>query len=178
VDARRGARAASTSRAPWTLCAALAPGAGFAALLTWAACRDPRFAWVLAPAGAPWPVLVIAIAGGLGAAGAIGDYRYHRAHDRPLVGEPEHRSHLMALVTGGLPLFAVMIAATLSQHRGWFVVPAMALSLYVAGWVAYDAFVFHRRRKTAPREQTFHAMTLLGNTTAFLAWAHWLWAGS
>jgi hypothetical protein len=169
---------ARSLRTPGTLLAALAPGACFLVLLLAAADGDPRFAWVAHPSSAPWPILVLAVAGIVGAGGAVGDFCFHRMHGRPLVGRPEHVSHVLALVTGGLPLFAVMACATLAQRRGPFLVPALALAAYVVVFVAYDAFVFHRRRRTGALERTFHGATTTGNGLAFLAWAHWLWGGA
>lgn len=139
---------------------------------------DARFAWVARPWTAPWPVLVLAVAGTVGAAGAIGDHRHHRRHGRPLVGPLEHRSHVVALVGGGLPLFFAMCAATLAERPGPWTAPVLALAIHVVVWVAYDAFVFHRRRRTEPRERALHAMTTVGNGAAFLAWVHWVWGGA
>lgn len=159
---------------PWALGLALLPGAMFGGLLVLVSAHDARFAFVREPSGAPWPVLVIAGAGVVGAVGAVLDHKHHRAQRGPLVGALEHRSHVFALLSA-VPLFGVMAAATWMRSPGGLLVPAFALAMHVLGWVAYDAFVFHRRRRTDAREKTFHAMTTLGNGAAFLAWVHWIW---
>lgn len=162
------------SHGPWALGLALLPGAMFGGLLGFASAHDARFAFVREPSRTPWPVLVIAGAGAVGALGAVLDHRHHRSGRGPLVGALEHRSHIFALLSA-IPLFVVMAAATCMRSPGSLLVPAFALATHVLGWVTYDAFVFHRRRRTGAHEKTFHAMTTLGNGAAFLAWVHWIW---
>jgi hypothetical protein len=162
------------SHGPWALGLALLPGAMFGGLLAIASVHDARFSFVREPSRVPWPVLVIAGAGAVGVIGAVLDHRYHRGQGGPLVGPLEHRSHVVALLSA-LPLFVVMATATWMRSPGGLLVPAFALAMHVLGWVAHDAFVFHRRRRTDAREKTFHAMTTLGHGAAFLAWVHWIW---
>jgi len=157
-----------------TLAGAAIPGVAFGLFLLLAARIDPRFAWVTSAAKTPWPVFVIALSGTLGLCGTTADFLYHRATPTPIVGAPEHRAHLLALFTGGVPLFLTMAAATLSQRPLLFLVPVIALAISVTVWVAYDEYVFHRRRKCSRLEKTFHLMANLGNAGAFLAWVQWI----
>ena len=90
-------------RGPWTLIGALLPGLLFAIVLVVAWRVDARFGWVAEPWRAPWPIWGVAIGGLAGLIGNVSDYRYHRLGRAPLVGEPEHKSHLIALLTGGVP---------------------------------------------------------------------------
>lgn len=161
-------------RGAWTLAGAVMPGLLFAILLFVAWRIDPRFAWVSEPWRAPWPIWGVAIGGVAGLVGNVSDYRYHRR--APLVGEPEHKSHLLALLTGGVPLFFVMAAATFAARPALLVVPAIALVGYVVFWVAYDELVYHRRRRCKRVERIYHALSTIGNATALLSWAHWVFA--
>ncbi len=164
------------ARGPWTLIGALLPGLLFAIVLFVAWRVDPRFGWVAEPWRAPWPIWGVAIGGLAGLFGNVSDYRYHRQTATPLVGEPEHKSHLIALLTGGVPLFIVMAIATFASRPALLVVPAIALVGYVVFWVAYDELVFHRRRKCKRVERVYHALSTVGNATALLSWAHWVFA--
>lgn len=168
----------STARSggPWTLLGAVAPGLTFAWLLAFGHFVRGEFPWLRTPWSAPWPVFVIALCGGIGLVGTVGDYRYHRAGPRVLVGAPEHKSHVLALATGGVPLAVVMAFATFDARPARFTAAAMLLAIYVTLMVAYDEFVFHRRRRCARREQTLHLLSTLGNGGAFLAWSHWVFA--
>jgi hypothetical protein len=159
---------------PHALIGALIPGAAFVVLLVTASRTDARFAWVARPWTAPWPIFAIAIAGTIGLAGTVSDFVYHRRKPAPIVGPLEHRAHVLALFTGGVPLFAIMAAATLASNAMRLLVPVIVVAMSVVLWVAYDEYVFHRRRQCAPVEETFHLMANLGNAAAFLAWVQWV----
>src|SRR5438045_7954919 len=84
----------------------LAPPIFFAAGLLAAHLAHPRFGWVVRPTRWPWELWVLAIAGTIATAGGLGDWLFHRTFIT--VGPREHRSHLLALASGGVPLFALM----------------------------------------------------------------------
>ena len=87
-----------------------APALGFGLALMWAASRYERFAWILEPSQYPWQIWVLILSGTLATAGGIGDWIFHRRY--VTVGPKEHHSHLLALLTGGLPVFVLMIIAS------------------------------------------------------------------
>ena len=162
------------ARGPWTLIGAVLPGSLFAMLLVIAWRVDPRFSWVAHSWRAPWPIWGVAAGGLAGVIGSMSDYRYHRRW--PVVGEPEHKSHLIALLSGGVPLFVVMAVATLTSRPALLIVPMVALVSYIVFWVAYDELVFHRKRRCKKAERVYHALSTVGNATALLSWAHWVFA--
>lgn len=99
--------------------------------------------------------------------GGVCDWIFHRLY--VATGPNEHRSHLLALVTGGLPIFCLMIAATLMTDPGILLVPIIACLLYTTSLICYDEFVFHFQRCRS-LENIFHRMLVFGNGIAFLVW--------
>jgi hypothetical protein len=151
------------------LAASLAPG-GLFALGLLCLSQGERFAWLRhSPLSYPWELWVIAVAGGLATSAGVLDWRLHRRAGIA-IGAPERRAELVALVFGGLPLFALMAAATALRAR-WLLVPVVAQALFVAILVSYDEFVFHRRRCSA-EETRLHRILTLGQTVALLGWMH------
>lgn len=149
----------------------LAPPLLFATCLGIAYALLPEYAWLDRPARYPWQLWVLTIAGTIATVGGVGDWRFHRAW--VTVGPAEHRSHLLALATGGLPLFGLMVAASVASDPLRLVIPIIVVALYTATLIAYDEFVYHRRRACAPIEVVFHRLLVFGNATAWLAWLHW-----
>ena len=76
---------------------------------------DPRFAWLGDVRAYPWELWVIAACGTAATLGGVLDWRFHRGGET-VVGRHEHRAHLLALAGGGVPLFALMAAASLSPR--------------------------------------------------------------
>jgi hypothetical protein len=129
-----------------------------------------RFAWLGDVRAYPWELWAIAVCGTAATLGGVVDWRFHRCGET-VVGRREHRAHLLALAAGGVPLFALMAAASISSRPGRFLVPVLVVLIYTVVMICYDEFVFHRR---CGRFETFaHRLLTHGNGLAFLAWAHW-----
>ena len=165
----------------WSLVALLMPGALFAAGL-FALRDDPRLPWLHADlslasalAAVPWQLWTIAVAGGLATAAGVLDWRFHRRGGR-VVGRAERRGELVALACGGLPLFALMCAASVARDPQFLLVPIVVVACVVVVMVCHDEFTFHRR--CGPWETLLHRMLTLGMATAWLAWLHWCFVES
>ena len=134
-------------------------------------CGDPRFAWLVRPADYPWELWAIAAV----------RHRRHRsagwrtgcstARARRSSAPREHRAHLAALLGGGVPLFVLMAAASLSPRPPRFLLPVLVVLIFTVVLICYDEFVFHRR--CGRFEALTHRLLTFGNGLAFLAWAHW-----
>jgi hypothetical protein len=136
---------------------------------------DPRYAWLDDFRAYPWELWAIAVCGTTATLGGVLDWRFHRS-GATVVGQREHRAHLLALAGGGVPLFALMAAASISPWPARFLVPVLVVLIYTVVMISYDEFVFHRR---CGRFETFtHRLLTCGNGLAFLAWAHWCFVGA
>ena len=151
----------------------LIPGVLFTAALAVAYRFDARFGWLARPARYPWELWTIAVAGTVATVGGVGDWLFHRTF--VTVGPREHRSHLLALATGGVPLFGLMAAASVLSRPGVLLLPVLVVGLYVTGLICFDEFVFHRPR-CRPLETLFHRLLVFGNALAWLAWMNWCFA--
>ena len=131
---------------------------------------NARFAWLSDVGAYPWELWAIAICGTAATLGGFLDWRFHRTGET-VVGRREHRAHVLALGGGGVPLFALMAAASISPRPVQFLVPVLVVLIYTVVVICYDEFLFHRR---CGRFETFtHRLLTCGNGLAFLAWAHW-----
>jgi hypothetical protein len=134
--------------------------------------RDqPRYAWLGNLAEFPWEIWVIALAGSVATVSGVLDWRYHRS-GHTAVGGAEHRSEVAALVSGGVPLFALMAVASVTTRPEAWLVPILVVVLYTTVLICFDEFVYHRRR-CGRYETTLHRLLVFGNGTAWLAWMHW-----
>ena len=131
---------------------------------------DARFAWLDRPADYPWELWAVAACGTVATLGGLADWLVHRGGGT-VVGAREHRAHVAALVGGGIPLFALMAAASLSARPLALLVPTLVVLVATVVMVCYDEFVFHRRCDRF--EVLTHRLLTVGNGVAFLAWAHW-----
>ena len=131
---------------------------------------DPRFAWLGDLRSYPWEFWAIAVCGTAATLGGFLDWRFHRGGET-VVGRGEHRAHLLALAGGGVPLFALMAAASVSPRPARFLVPVFVVLIYTVVMICYDEFIFHRR--CGRFEALTHRLLTCGNGLAFLAWAHW-----
>jgi hypothetical protein len=131
---------------------------------------DARFAWLADVRAWPWELWAVAACGTAATLGGILDWRFHRS-GATVVGRGEHRAHLLALAGGGVPLFALMAAASVSPRPVRFLVPVLVVLVATVVAVCYDEFVFHRR--CGRFEALTHRLLTVGNGLAFLAWAHW-----
>ncbi len=132
-------------------------------------CMDhPRFAWLRDWRQYPWELWAITVFGTAATVGGAADWLFHRSGETA-VGKKEHRAHLMALAGGGVPLFVLMSAASLSRRPTDWLMPVLIIVMATVVMISYDEFVFHRR---CSRIETFtHRLLTLGNGLAFLAGA-------
>ena len=160
-------------RPPLSLVALLLPGCSFAAGLL--ILKDqPRFHWLRQPAAYPWELAVIALSGIAATAAGMADWAYHRS-GKAVVGPKEHRGEVAALACGGLPLFALMAAASCRRRPEPLLIPVIVCALFTTVMICYDEFVFHLRR-CGGYETSLHRLLVFGNGIAWLAWMHWCFA--
>ncbi len=158
------------ARWPLSLAALFLPGAlfGLGLLLVRG---HPRFAWLSSVALFPWELWVLLTCGIVATIAGILDWRYHRS-GKTVVGAAEHRSELLALAGGGVPLFGLMAAASVMPRPQVLLLPILLVVLFTAAVICYDEFVFHRKR-CATYETLLHRLLVFGNSIAWLAWMHW-----
>lgn len=154
-----------------SLVLSLIPGAVFVLSLALASC-SARFVWIASPAAWPWQLWLVALAGSLATTAGVLDWLYHR-HAGVAIGRPERRAEMLALGLGGVPLFALMLAASASMAPHVFLVPVLVVLVLTTALVVFDEVAFHRRR-CAPVENLLHRALTVGHLVAFLAWAHWV----
>lgn len=131
---------------------------------------DDRFAWLRRPADYPWEFWVIAVCGSVATLAGLADWRVHRS-GVTVVGRREHQAHVAALGVGGLPLFVLMAAASLSPQPVALLLPILVVLVLTVVLICYDEFLFHRR--CGRLEVLMHRGLTFGNGLAFLAWVHW-----
>lgn len=153
-----------------TLLALLSPGLLFGLGLLLLA-GQPRYGWVGTPWHSPWEFWVVLLSGSLATLAGVADWRYHRS-GKAAVGRPEHHSELLALVGGGLPLFALMAAASVLPRPQLLLLPVLVVALFTVVLICYDEFVFHRKR-CGRYETLLHRVLVFGMGVAWLAWMHW-----
>src|SRR5216683_1266412 len=111
------------SRYPWSLIALFVPGSLFV-LELFLVRHHPRFAWLAALPSYPWEFWVIAICGLMATAAGVADWAYHRS-GRTRIGPREHQSELVALTSGGLPLFVLMSIASVLPRPAVLLIPVI-----------------------------------------------------
>ena len=151
------------------LLAMLAPAVGFPLALL-AVRHRPGFDWLADPARYPWQLWAIAACGTAATAGGVCDWAIHRS-GVTAVGRAEHRAHLAALAGGGLPLFALMAAASIVRRPLALLLPVVVVAMTTVVLICHDEFRFHRRCGRA--EAVTHRLLTVGNGLAWLAWVHW-----
>lgn len=138
------------------------------------------FLLALAPTGAAslprwspssWPtqLWVIAVAGTVATIGGLLDWIYHRRGGRR-VGAAERRVELLALGLG-VPLFGLMVGASVMSAPSTLLLPIVGVALVMAGLIVHDETRFHRACSTW--ETLLHRLLVGGNGIAFVAWLHW-----
>ncbi len=155
----------------WSLLALLVPATAFPTGLAWISSHG-RFGWVAFPGLWPWELWVIAISGGVALIGGLGDWIYHRWVSHCVVGRAERNCELLALAGGGVPMFGLMAAASVSEHPHQWLLPVLVVLIYTTALICYDEFVYHRRR-CRRIETLLHRFLVFGNGIALLAWTHW-----
>lgn len=131
----------------------------------------PRYAWLSSVGLYPWEFWVLLACGVVATAAGCLDWRYHRS-GKATVGPAEHRSELIALAGGGLPLFVLMAAASVLPRPEVLLIPIIVVVLFTAVLICYDEFAFHRKR-CGTYETMLHRLLVFGNGLAWLAWMHW-----
>lgn len=154
-----------------SLVALLVPCLGFPLALSFLA-RTERFEWLGSFSQWPLEFWLMAAAGVTALAGGLCDWGYHRWVARCVIGRAERRCELLALAGGGVPLFGMMCAASMSPRPQLWLLPVFVVVIYTTALICYDEFVYHRRR-CRRLETVLHRMLVFGNGAAFLAWAHW-----
>jgi hypothetical protein len=158
-----------------SLCSLFAPGALFAVGLSFLYVTNDNYSWVDNPLEYPWELYAISICGIIATVGGIADWLFHRLY--VTTGPKERRSHLLALATGGIPLFIIMSLASISSRPQHYLIPMMIVGLYTVVLICYDEFLFHWKR-CKPLETLFHRLLVFGNGCAWLAWIHWCFVRS
>ena len=159
-----------TERFPANLVALFVPGLLFVVGLV--LMRDhERFRWVRDLGEYPWEFWVIAACGTIATVAGSADWAFHRS-GKAAIGPKEHRSELMALACGGVPLFALMAAASLIERPVVLLVPVIVVLIFTVVMICFDEFVFHRRR-CGRYETVLHRLLVFGHGFAWLAWANW-----
>lgn len=152
-----------------SLFASLAPGVLFGAGVL-ALRESPHFPELARVTTWPWQLGVMALCGGVATLSGIADWLYHRqAHI--VIGWKERRAELLALTLGGLPMFAIMTAATFAVDPRPWLIPLLVAVVATAVMIAFDEFVYHRRRSGA-FETVLHRGLVFGHAGALLAWVH------
>lgn len=131
---------------------------------------DVRFAWLSRPTDYPWELWIIALCGTTATLAGLADWWIHRS-GVTVVGVREHLAHVAALGIGGIPLFFLMAAATLSTRPHVLLLPILVMLVLTVVLICYDEFLFHRR--CGWLEMLMHRALTFGNGLAFLAWIHW-----
>ena len=168
-DPARDARRRVSRHGAAALLAMLAPAVGFP-LAVWAVRDRPGFEWVRHPSQFPWQLWTIAACGAAATAGGACDWLIHRS-GVTAVGRAEHRAHVLALAGGGLPLFGLTAAASVSRRPLDLLVPVVVVAVVTVVLICRDEFRFHRRCGRV--EMLTHRALTIGNGLAWLAWVHW-----
>ena len=158
------------ARPSWTLLALFVPGLLFG-LGLFLLRRDSRFDWLTRPSAYPWELWLMGVCGSVATMAGVADWRYHRSGSAA-IGGPEHRSELIALAGGGVPLFVLMALASLLARPAPLLLPIPIVVLFATAMICYDEFVFHRKR-CGRYETMLHRLLVFGNGAAWLAWMHW-----
>lgn len=152
-----------------SLFASLAPGAAFAAGLLFFA-GHPAFPELARVGSWPWQLFAMGASGLLATAAGVGDWIFHRRAG-VVIGWKERRAELLALTLGGLPMFALLAAATFAADPRPYLVPTLLVLVATTVMICFDELVYHRRR-CGRLETALHRVLVFGHAGAFLAWVH------
>lgn len=152
-----------------SLVASLAPGVMFGAGV--ATLRgSPAFPELAHLSTWPLQLAIMGVCGGVATVAGIADWIYHR-QEGIVIGWKERRAELLALTCGGLPMFVIMTAATFARDPRPWIIPLLIAVVATAVMIAFDEFVYHRRR-SGPFETLLHRALVFGHAGALLAWVH------
>jgi len=153
-----------------SLVALLVPALGMAVAL-WLVRDRAEFSWILAGRW-PWQLWLLAIAGAAATLAGFADWLYHRRMTKCMISGKERRCELLALSCGGVPVFFMMLAASVSRQPLQWLIPVLIGVLFTTALICYDEFIFHRKR-CQKFETRLHRVLVFGNGIAWLSWAHW-----
>lgn len=153
-----------------SLIALFVPAIGMAVALG-IAFRRPGFEW-FSQGLWPWQLWVLVVSGTAATLAGIGDWLFHRLMAKCAISRKERRCELLALAGGGVPVFVMMLMASVSQRPLQWLLPVMVGVLFTTALICYDEFIFHRKR-CQKFETRLHRVLVFGNGVAWLAWAHW-----
>jgi hypothetical protein len=153
-----------------SLIALLVPALGMTVALAWTA-HSHGWEWVFQRKW-PWQLWVLAVCGSTATLAGIADWLFHRIAAKCAISRKERRCELLALAAGGIPVFAMMLAASVSARPLQWLLPVIVAVLFTTSLICYDEFIFHRKRCN-PFETRLHRVLVFGNGLAWLAWAHW-----
>ena len=88
------------------------------------------------------------------------------------ISRKERQCELLALAGGGIPVFLMMLMASVSRQPLEWLLPVIVGVIFTSVLICYDEFIFHRKR-CQKLETRLHRILVLGNGVAWLAWAHW-----
>lgn len=121
----------------------------------------------------PWQFLVMACFGSIATIGGVLDWQFHRNPLNMKIPSKERDAEAKALGLGGLPMFALMWFAMMSERPSYFLIPVLIVLIYTVVAICYDEFVFHIKR-CGPLENRYHRMLVFGNGIAWLSWFHFI----
>lgn len=153
-----------------SLVALFVPALGMAVAM-WLAKDHADLRWI-AEWRWPWQFWVLLVAGTAATLAGLGDWLFHRLVAKCLISRKERRCELLALAGGGVPVFVMMLAASVSANPLQWLLPVMIGVLVTTALICYDEFIFHRKR-CQKLETRLHRVLVFGNGIAWLAWAHW-----
>jgi hypothetical protein len=152
-----------------SLVASLVPGIVFSAGLISLSSR-PDFSWLGQTSLWPSQLWVIAVSGTIATLAGVADWIFHR-QEGITIGPNERKAELLALSCGGVPVFALMSAASVSPTPAPFLLPILGFLVVTVVLITYDELMFHRRRCTT-FETALHRVLVFGHAAAFAAWVH------
>lgn len=152
-----------------SLVASLVPGLAFTAGL-FTLSSQPDFSWIGHASRWPQQLWVIGCFGSLATLAGIADWIVHR-REGIKVGPNERKAELAALSCGGVPIFVLMCAASLSPSPAAYLVPILVFLVVTVVLITYDELMFHRRR-CSTFETALHRVLVFGHAIAFGAWVH------
>ena len=153
-----------------SLIALFVPALGFAVGMIWLR-GEPGFAWVFSGHW-PWQMWVLALAGTAATVAGMLDWMYHRWMTKCAISKKERQCELIALACGGVPVFGMMMLASVSAKPLTWLLPVLVAVIFTTALICYDEFIFHRKR-CQKLETRLHRVLVFGNGIAWLAWAHW-----